>query len=316
MSNPLSNATRLIAYKIDPSVPLIVGVDIAADKVDGRYVELGAARLEVDEVMRDSIKSDGVIEPLIVEHTKWGLLVIDGRRRLINARAAKVTEVPVLVQRDGDVLDNEFKAVMLNAHRMQDDAMTEAHKAQRLLDLGMEKQRVMDAFGWSSLTFKNRLALLQLAPAVQKLVAAGKLKPIAAKDLVHFDHAVQIEKARALVESPEGQVKRARAERKAAERGDGELLIKPTKGYVKELLETEAAASLAPDIVRCMKWFIEEGSHTKIAGLAACINELAAKKEAAAAARADRKRAAKTPKKKAPPRRLADVLALKRKAAN
>lgn len=316
-SNPLSEAERLIAYKINPHTPKVVGVDIDAETVGGRYVELGELRLEVDEDLRDSIKSDGVIEPIICEMTKWGLLVVDGRRRIINARAAGVEQVRVLVEREGSVEDNEYRAVMLNAHRMQDDPYTEAIKAKRLLEVvNMPKDRVCQAFNWSPLTLKNRLALLQLALPVQKLVRNGKLSPIAAKDLVSLPEDKQLAKAKELVESPEGQTKRARAAKLAAKRDDGdtEERTKPTTTYVKELLATEAAANLDANIVRCMKWFIAEGSHTKIAGMAACINEVAAKKEAAAQERATKraeKVAAKGNKKKPPPRRLSDVLGLK-----
>jgi ParB/RepB/Spo0J family partition protein len=307
MTNPITGATRIIAYSVSPHQLCVVGIDVDESEVDG-FLADPRIHHPLNDGLVESIRKDGVQKPIDVVVHDGRAIVIDGRRRTMHARAAGVGAVPILVKRDIETLDAEFLAVLGNAHRLDDDALTEANKARRLLDLGIERDRVCEAFGWSTATLKNRLTLLELAPGVTKLVAQGKLSPIAAVQLKKLSPEEQLEKAKALAENPEGQIKRAKAERKAKESGNEEVTVRPTVTLVKQVLETEAASDLDENVVRAMKWLIGEGSHTRVAGLAKCLNQVEGKRQAAAQERAER-RVSKKSKKKAPPRKLSALLA-------
>jgi ParB/RepB/Spo0J family partition protein len=307
-TNPIAGAARIIAYSVAPTQLCVVGIDVHEDEVDG-FLTDPRVNLPLDESLVESIRTHGVQKPVDVLIRDGRAYVVDGRRRTLHARAAGVGSIPILVKRDvDDSLDAEFFAILGNAHRLDDDALTEANKAQRLLDLGMERGRVLEAFGWSKATLKNRLVLLSLAPGVTKLVSKGQLSPIAAVQLKKLSPEEQETHAAALAESPEGQIKRAKAERKARENGQDEAHVRPTVTMVKQVLETEAAGDLDENVVRVMKWLIGEGSHTKVAGLAKCLRQVEEAKEAAAAERSERRRSKKKTKARKAPLRLSDLV--------
>lgn len=301
----LEGATQKMGYRLPPTALLISGIDFTDENghLEDSRASLKRGHDDVAKARMESIKRNGVIEPVVVEMRKVDgadkPVVIDGRQRVLDAREVECPDVPFVIKDVSDT-DAERLAMELNALRTVDSQITEAYKAQRAIEkLGMTEEQVCQSMGWSKATLKNRLALLTLSSHVLALVHAGKLSPIAAVNISKMSHEEQDAAADEIVklkEGGKGQTQASVVKRKQS-KGDEDAAVKPSKSLVKKILRTDAAADLHEDVVRTFKYMIGEGSHTKIAGLAACLNEIEAKAAKRAAARAEREKKGATGKK-------------------
>ncbi|MBC7943929.1 MAG: ParB/RepB/Spo0J family partition protein [Burkholderiales bacterium] len=150
--------------------------------------------------LADSIKAQGVIQPILVRPIEGSRYeIIAGERRWRAARLAGLTEVPTVTR---VVADNAALAMALieNIQRQDLNPLEEAAGIQRLIDeFGMTHQEASEAVGRSRSAVSNMLRLLALAPAVQKLLAEGKLDMGHARALLQFDASKQTELARQIV---------------------------------------------------------------------------------------------------------------------
>jgi ParB family chromosome partitioning protein len=126
-----------------------------------------------------SIRQTGLVTALTVRPNGEGYVLIAGQRRLIAAKRAGLTAVPVLVREGSDAL---AAAVAENLIRADLDPIEEANALARLAEaekLATNKQ-LAERVGKSSAYVSERLRLLALPEAVQVQVAAGKV-PVAAE---------------------------------------------------------------------------------------------------------------------------------------
>ena len=169
--------------------------DLAIDEiVTGKNM-----RSDVGDIseLRDSIASVGIIEPLIVNHTSEGYVLVAGERRLRAAEAAGYAYVPCKVFED--MTDSQFYEVMLaeNFNRESMSAIDEAKAFRMMLDkYGYTQQYLGGVVGRSQPYIANHLRLLDLPEGVQDLVAKGTLTPahalqfLSLKDNILYDKLV------------------------------------------------------------------------------------------------------------------------------
>jgi ParB/RepB/Spo0J family partition protein len=147
-----------------------------------------------DEAERDqlveSVRAQGLLQPLLVERTDEGVVLIDGHRRLAAARAAGLTTVPV-IERAGEEGDAPQLAAALaaNMRRRGLDPIEEARAYLRATEAGWPQRRIAEAVGCSPRHVSQRLRLLRLPDGVQAAIGAGAL-PLAAVATVETIAAV------------------------------------------------------------------------------------------------------------------------------
>ncbi|MGD9734749.1 MAG: ParB/RepB/Spo0J family partition protein [Solirubrobacterales bacterium] len=147
-----------------------------------------------DDVERDqlteSVRVQGILQPLLVERTDEGPVLIDGHRRLAAARVAGLTEVPV-IERSGEDGDAPQLAAALaaNMRRRGLDPIEEARAYERATQAGWPQRRIAEAVGCSPRHVSQRLRLLRLPDAVQEAIGAGAL-PLSAVPVVETIAAV------------------------------------------------------------------------------------------------------------------------------
>lgn len=131
---------------------------------------------EALQELADSIKEQGIIEPIIVRplpnHTYE---IIAGERRWRAAQLAGLQEVPCLVR---DCSDQEAAAltVIENIQRQDLNPIEEAESYQRLIhEFGYSHEEVAKALGKSRTGITNHLRLLKLEPSVKDLIRIGEL---------------------------------------------------------------------------------------------------------------------------------------------
>ena len=127
------------------------------------------------EELAESIKSYGIIQPIIVTKKDDYYEIVAGERRWRAAKKAGLTEMPCIV-RDDDERKNKEIALIENIQREDLNPMDKARGFRQLLDeYGMTQQQLSDIIGISRSAIANTVRLLNLEPRVIKLAEEGKL---------------------------------------------------------------------------------------------------------------------------------------------
>ena len=132
-----------------------------------------------------SVAALGVLQPLLVRARGDGdYELIAGERRWRAAQRAGLATVPVLV-RDADDLSSLEQAVVEHLHRADLNPLEEAAAyAQLLEDFAFTHEQLAARVGRSRAAVTNTLRLLQLPPAIQRLLVEGTLTAGHAKALL------------------------------------------------------------------------------------------------------------------------------------
>jgi ParB family chromosome partitioning protein len=146
--------------------------------------------------LAESIKTQGVIQPILVRPVNGGQYeIIAGERRWRASRMAGLQVVPVVIR---DIPDHQALAVALieNIQREDLNPLEQAIGIQRLTnEFGLTHQSAADALGRSRTAVTNLLRLLDLAPPVRELLADGKLDMGHARALLALPVLRQVELA-------------------------------------------------------------------------------------------------------------------------
>ena len=159
----------------------------------GRY----QPRTQMDErslaELAQSIRSQGVLQPVVVRRLDGGYELVAGERRWRAAQIAGLEQIPAIVR---EVPDEAalVMALIENVQREDLNPMEEAAAVQRLIDeFKMTHEQAADAVGRSRRATSNMLRLLKLARPVQDMLMRGALEMGHARALLALDGARQIE---------------------------------------------------------------------------------------------------------------------------
>lgn len=141
--------------------------------------------------LAESVKSAGVVEPLIVRRAASGYELIAGERRWRAAQLAGLAEVPVVVR---EVSDREALQLTLveNIQREDLNALELAEACQRLLSEFELTQEALAAWlGKDRATIANHLRLLKLPQEVKDALMEGRITMGHARALLALDSPEQ-----------------------------------------------------------------------------------------------------------------------------
>ena len=174
------------------------------------------------EELAQSIRSNGIIQPLVVRKTPQGYQLIAGERRLRAAKIAGLKQVPIVIRRSTDREALEL-ALIENIQRQNLNCIDEALAYFQLLqDFSLTQEEVALRVGKERTTVANHLRLLKLPEAI-----IDDLK----RQILSFGHG------KALLSSDDNDLRlRARAiiiEKKLSVR-DTESLIEQLKRHALE----------------------------------------------------------------------------------
>ena len=125
--------------------------------------------------LADSIRANGIIQPLVVRPHDGRYQLVAGERRWRAARLAAIAEVPVFVQ---DVSDDRLLEITLveNIQREDLNPIEVARAFERLArDLGLSHDEIARRTGKDRSSITNTLRLLKLPSDIQQLVAEHRL---------------------------------------------------------------------------------------------------------------------------------------------
>ena len=125
--------------------------------------------------LADSIKIQGVLQPLLVRHTDAGYELIAGERRLRAAKRVGLAQVPVVIKR---VTDDKLLEMSLveNIQRENLNPMEEAEAYHRLItQLNLTQDQASARVGKSRSAVANFLRLRQLPDQIKASITEGTL---------------------------------------------------------------------------------------------------------------------------------------------
>jgi ParB family transcriptional regulator, chromosome partitioning protein len=153
----------------------------------------GVVRLPVEHIARDptqprktfdeaklrelaeSIRTQGIIQPVLVRRDGAGYRLIAGERRWRAAQLAGLHEVPAVV-RDVTPAEAFELALVENLQRTDLNPLEEADGYRRLIqEFGLTQDQVGERVGRDRTSIANALRLLQLPDGVKELLASGAL---------------------------------------------------------------------------------------------------------------------------------------------
>ncbi len=180
----------------------------------------------IDELAR-SIRSNGVIQPIVVRKTEGGFEIVAGERRWRASQRAGLLKVPVVVR---DIPDERLLASALieNIQREDLNPIEEAHAYRRLGDeFGLTQEQIAESVGKDRSSVANYVRLLRLPEEIRDHVGGKNLS---------MGHA------RALLSLPDGE-SQLRLGREIVQKGlsvrDTEALVKRTITPAAEKVEVE-----------------------------------------------------------------------------
>lgn len=166
----------------------------------GKYQPRRDMHPEALEELADSIRAQGVMQPIVVRSLgEDSYEIIAGERRWRASQLAGLETIPALIR---NVSDESAMAMALieNIQREDLNAMEEAQALIRLQEeFGLTQQQIAQAVGKSRSSVANFLRLTALTEEVQKLLEHGDLEMGHAKVLLGLEGDRQIEAARQAV---------------------------------------------------------------------------------------------------------------------
>ena len=137
--------------------------------------------------LSESIKENGVIQPLIVQQDGSKYMIIAGERRYRASKLAGVSELPCIVK---NYTDEELIKVSLleNIQREDLNSIEEAETYKSIIEeFNITQDKLADQLGKSRTYITNSLRLLKLSDHVKNLVIKGELMHSVARALITLD---------------------------------------------------------------------------------------------------------------------------------
>jgi ParB family chromosome partitioning protein len=141
--------------------------------------------------LADSIREQGIVQPLIVRPKDGGFELIVGERRWRAAQLAGLTEAPVIIREADDAAVLEL-ALIENLQRENLNPIEEAQGYQQLIEqFHLRQEDAAGKVGKSRVAVANALRLLKLPPAVIDHLRNGRLSVGHAKVILALPSATE-----------------------------------------------------------------------------------------------------------------------------
>jgi len=174
--------------------------EIDIDRIQrGRYQPRQVFEPEALQELADSIRAQGVVQPIVVRPEGDHFELVAGERRWRAAQLAGLQKIPAMV-RELDARSTAAIALIENIQREDLNPLEEAQAFMRLIEeFDLTHQQVADSVGRSRAAVSNLLRLLDLAEPVKQQVNEGLLDMGHARALLALIRHDQIEVAKLVI---------------------------------------------------------------------------------------------------------------------
>lgn len=166
----------------------------------GKYQPRTDMHTEALEELANSIKAQGVVQPIVVRPIGENRFeIIAGERRWRASQIAGLHTIPTIIRHVPDEAA-VVMALIENIQREDLNPIEESAALQRLIDeFSMTHQQAADAVGRSRVAVTNLLRLLSLSDDVKRMLSNGDLEMGHARALLSLEAIKQVPAARAVV---------------------------------------------------------------------------------------------------------------------
>ncbi|WP_456153213.1 ParB/RepB/Spo0J family partition protein [Mogibacterium sp.] len=191
--------------KGETSQTQVTSASIEADEDRVLYIDINDIKPNKDqprktfneEKLKDlanSIKENGVIQPLIIRKAQNGYELVAGERRWRAARIAEIKKVPCII-RNFDEKQNMIVAIIENMQRENLDPIEEALGLNEMIKrFEFTQEQVSNALGKSRAYIANSLRLLKLPEKIQNMIIEGRISAAHGRTIITIkDEKKQIE---------------------------------------------------------------------------------------------------------------------------
>ena len=210
--------------------------------------------------LASSIKTNGVIQPLIVRESGTGYELVAGERRWRASRLAGLRKIPCIV-RNFDDRQNAIVAIIENMQREDLNPIEEARGLRSMTEkYGFTQEQISASLGRSRTYIANSIRLLKLPEEIQEYVSSGQMSAAHGRTIINIpDRARQKEVADKIIRNDLS----VRATEKLAEKIKDEL--KPERKKRKKPAKPENARSAEIEAVE-RELMSLTGTKVRIAG--------------------------------------------------
>ena len=210
--------------------------------------------------LASSIKTNGVIQPLIVRESGTGYELVAGERRWRASRLAGLRKIPCIV-RNFDDRQNAIVAIIENMQREDLNPIEEARGLRSMTEkYGFTQEQISASLGRSRTYIANSIRLLKLPEEIQEYVSSGQMSAAHGRTIINIpDKARQKEVADKIIRNDLS----VRATEKLAEKIKDEL--KPERKKRKKPAKPENARSAEIEAVE-RELMSLTGTKVRIAG--------------------------------------------------
>ncbi|WP_373998588.1 ParB/RepB/Spo0J family partition protein [Bdellovibrio bacteriovorus] len=188
-----------VAPPVDPESKIWkVGIDKLSP---GKYQPRTSFEKEPLQELSQSIKENGILQPIVARRTTAGKLeIVAGERRWRAAQLAGLHEVPVILKNYDDKQALEL-AIVENIQREDLNPIEEAEGYSRLItEFKLSQQQVAEKVGKDRATVANAVRLLSLSEEIKNMISENTLSVGHAKVLLALpDPKKQLEFAKKVV---------------------------------------------------------------------------------------------------------------------
>lgn len=190
--------------------------------------------------LAESIKSQGIIQPLTVEEIAAGqFCIVAGERRYRAAKIAGLTKVPAIVMTLSDIQRMEVSLIE-NIQRENLNPIEEASAYQYLIDnSGMTQEQVSEKVGKSRSAIANALRLLSLSDQVKDDIVSGAMTAGHARAILSLVNPADRDLLRDKIVHEGLSVRDAEALADSFNKGHKLIAKKKTKSKGAEVVEVE-----------------------------------------------------------------------------
>lgn len=142
--------------------------------------------------LSQSIRTHGVLQPLIVRQQGEGYLLIAGERRLRAAMLAELDRVPCIITERDEKSCAEISLIE-NIQRQNLSFFEEAAALRRLIDeFSLTQAQLAERLGKTQSSIANKLRILKLPAAAQMIISTNNLSERHARELLRLENNNQI----------------------------------------------------------------------------------------------------------------------------
>ena len=211
--------------------------------------------------LASSIRTNGVITPLIVRESANGYELVAGERRWRASRQAGLKTVPCII-RDFDDRQNAIVAIIENMQREDLNPIEEALGLKSMTEkYGFTQEQVSASLGRSRTYITNSIRLLKLPEEIQQYVSSGQMSAAHGRTIINIpDPVKQKEIADKIIRNDLS----VRATERLAEKVKDEL--RPERKKRKKKVSEEAKARAAEIAAVERELMTLSGTRVHIAG--------------------------------------------------